>query len=325
MTRPALAHQAATDRARLLEAEVAPLLPFLVDAAITNIHLNADGSVYVRRGGNDERTDLEMPDRDRLALLRTLAALEDLTITREEPILECRLAPYAVRVAGAIPPIVPAPTVVMRRSHSSRLRLGDYVTQRALSVAEACYLSEALQAKKTIVVAGSTDSGKTTLTNALLAEIEEADPDVRLVVLEEDVRELVTASPNAVHMLAGARQSAQQLLRLSLRMNPDRIVIGEARGPECYQWLRAANTGHPGGLLTLHANAAETVVERIADLIAEAGVVPSPARIAAAIDIVLFMSKDPDTGRRTVSAIREVSFDGNVRFHPPALSPEVTP
>jgi type IV secretion system protein VirB11 len=263
--------------------------------------------------------------RDRLALLRTLASLEDQTLTREQPTLECRLAPYGVRVAGAIPPVTTAPTLVMRRSYPHRLRLTDYVKEAAITGGQAHYLRQALRAKKTIVIAGATDSGKTTLTNALLAEIEAEEPDPRLVILEEDVRELVTSSPNAVHLLAGTHQSAQQLLRLCLRMNPDRIVIGEARGPECYQWLRAANTGHPGGLLTLHANSAETVVERIADLIAEAGVSPSLPRIAEAIDVVLFMSKDPATGLRTVSAIRTVSFDGAVTFHIPDLAEEIHP
>lgn len=315
----------ATDRDRLLEAEIAPLLPYLVNASVTNLHINPDGSVFVRKHGTDEATGLVLPERDRLALLRTLAALEDRTITREHPTLECRLDAFAVRVAGAIPPVTTAPTLVMRRAYPSTLRLGDYVTQGALSLPEATYIRQALHEKKTIVVAGATDSGKTTLTNALLAEIEAETPDVRLVILEEDVRELVTTSPNAVHLLAGPHQTAQALLRLSLRMNPDRIVVGEARGPECYQWLRAANTGHPGGLLTLHANAAESVVERIADLIAEAGVVPSEARIARAIDAVLFMSKDVDTGLRSVSAIREVAYGHDISFHPPNLTEEVHP
>lgn len=308
-----------SDRMRLLDAELAPLVPLLTDPAVTNVHVNPDGSVYARRGGCDEHTDLELSERDRLALLRTLAALEGLTITREAPLLECRLASYNVRVAGAIAPVTTAPAVVFRRSYEKRLLLDDYVAQGALTDEEVGYLRWALRERFTIVVAGSTDSGKTTLTNALLAEIEADDPDARLVVLEEDVRELRTASSNAIHLLANEDQSAQKLLRLSLRMNPDRIIIGEARGPECYQWLRAANTGHPGGLLTLHANDAESVVERIADLIAEAGVAPSTLRIVEAIDVVVFLEKDPDTGRRRISQIREVTFDGDAQFFSPHL------
>lgn len=310
-----------SDSMRLLEAELTPLLPLLTDSRVTNVHVNPDGSVFARRGGRDERTGVVMTARERLALLRTLAALEGLTITREEPLLECRLALYNVRVAGAIAPVTTAPAVVFRRSYEKRLLLDDYVEQGALTDEEAGYLRWALRERSTIVVAGATDSGKTTLTNALLAEIESDDPAVRLVVLEEDVRELRTASPNAIHLLANGVQSAQQLLRLSLRMNPDRIIIGEARGPECYQWLRAANTGHPGGLLTLHANDAESVVERIADLIAEAGVTPSTLRIVEAIDVVVFLEKDPDTGRRLVSEIREVTYDGEAQFFPPHQPP----
>ncbi len=317
------------DRQRLLDAEIAPLVPLLTDSAVTNIHVNPDGSVYARRGGRDEPTGIEMPERDRLALLRTLAALEGQTITRDAPLLECKLSRYGVRVAGAIPPVVTAPTLVLRRSYEHRLSLDDYVAQGALARDEAVYLRWAIRDRMTIVVAGATDSGKTTLTNALLAEIEDLEPNARLVILEEDVRELKTRSPNAIHLLANAEQTAQQLLRLSLRMNPDRIIIGEARGPECYQWLRAANTGHPGGLLTLHANDAESVVERIADLIAEAGVTPSTLRIVESIDVVLFMHKDPDTGRRRVSAIREVTFDDEPRFFPPhdpsTFDPEARP
>ncbi len=312
-------HLVTTSAQRLLDAELgAGLRALLDDDAVTNVHLNADGSVFYRTRRGDRRADFNLAAERRLALLRTVASLAGMSITDRRPCLECRMERYDLRVSGAIPPTVPAPIVVLRKTTRRVLTLDDYVRQGALDEAAASYLASAMVAERTVVIAGPSDSGKTTLANALIAALEAVRPDLRIVCIEENVRELRIASANAVRFLAHGSVSAQDLLRFALRVNPARLFIGEARGPECYQWLRACNTGHPGGLLTLHANDARTVVERIADMVAEAGVEPSLARIARTIDLIVYIESDEALGRRVVREVLEVDYiDQRLCFRSP--------
>ncbi|RMH17590.1 MAG: P-type conjugative transfer ATPase TrbB [Acidobacteria bacterium] len=302
----------------ILDAELGPELRALLDApAITNLHLNEDGSVYVRGHGGERRENLTVSARRRLALLRTLAALDGTVVSDERPILQCRMPGRAIRVTGTLPPVSRAPMLVLRKPSERVLTLADYVEQGALTREAAAYLARAFIDHQTIVIAGPTDSGKTTLANALIAALENEQRDLRIVTIEEEIRELRVSSANAVQFLARDGVSAQELLRLALRTNPARILIGEARGAECYQWLRACNTGHPGGLLTLHANSARDVVERIADLIAEASVTPSLRRIARTLDLVVYVEHDEARGRRVVREVLEVGYTNRLTYRSP--------
>jgi type IV secretion system protein VirB11 len=265
---------------------------------VTDIYVNCPGELWVETiGGAIERHDapaLDPATLDRLA--RQIAALSHQGISREHPLLSATL-PDGARVQIVAPPATRGPLALAIRKHvSSDLSLSDYVATgafaetkrgdvgersaadieltRLLDVGDiAAMLSLAVRARKNILVSGGTSSGKTTFLNALIREI----PSEERLILIEDTPELRLDHANAVGLLAArsalgeAQVSADSLLAASLRMRPDRIIVGELRGPEAYTFLRAVNTGHPGSMTTVHADSAERAIEQIALLVLQTG------------------------------------------------------
>jgi type IV secretion system protein VirB11 len=173
---------------------------------------------------------------------------------------------------------------------------------------------------ETLLIAGGVGSGKTTLLSALLDDLLRALPNLRLVLCEEGCRELHAPGANVVRLVASeeAGVSLTRLLRCALRLNPDRIIVGEARGPEALDFLRACNTGHPGGMLTLHANSAADALYRLDDLVQEAGVPSQLGRIARAVDLVVYLERQGT--QRRVLEVAEVRMhsDGGIAAEPVA-------
>ncbi|HEX4695305.1 P-type DNA transfer ATPase VirB11 [Sphingomonas sp.] len=265
---------------------------------VTDIYVNRPGEVWIETiGGAIERHDaagLDGPTLDRLA--RQIAALSHQGISREHPLLSATLSDGA-RVQVVAPPATRGPLALAIRKHvSSDLRLADYVATGAFAETKrgdvgersatdielarlldggdiAGMLSLAVRGRKNILVSGGTSSGKTTFLNALIREI----PAHERLILIEDTPELHLDHANAVGLLAArsalgeAQVSADSLLAASLRMRPDRIIVGELRGPEAYTFLRAVNTGHPGSMTTVHADSAERAIEQIALLVLQTG------------------------------------------------------
>lgn len=281
-----------------LKAFLAPLAGVLARDDVTDIYVNRPGEIWAESlGGGVERynaPELDAPTLDRLA--RQIAALSHQGISREHPLLSASL-PDGSRVQIAAPPATRGPMAIAIRKHiSSDLALGDYVASGAfdrtrrgvtpgkseidLRLAEllaagdiAGMLATAVKARKNILVSGGTSTGKTTFLNALIREI---PADERLILIE-DTPEIHQHHENLVGLLAvrgalgEARVNATDLLAASLRMRPDRIILGELRGEEAYTFLRAINTGHPGSMTSVHADSAERAIEQIVLLVLQAG------------------------------------------------------
>ncbi|AQR74540.1 P-type DNA transfer ATPase VirB11 [Sphingomonas sp. LM7] len=281
-----------------LRSYLAPLTGMLARADVTDIYVNRPGEVWIETlGGAIERHDapgLDTPTLERLA--RQIAALSHQGISREHPLLSASL-PDGARVQVAGPPATRGPMAIAIRKHlSSDLTLQDYVSAGAFDATMrgkaggpsevdaqlarllangdiAGTLATAVRARKNILVSGGTSTGKTTFLNALIREI----PAEERLILIEDTPELKQHHDNLVGLLAvrgalgEAQTSVTDLLAASLRMRPDRIILGELRGEEAYAFLRAINTGHPGSMTSVHADSAERAVEQIALLVLQAG------------------------------------------------------
>ena len=285
------------DRPVYLRSYLAPLAGMLERPDVTDIYVNRPGEVWVETtSGTIERHEAAGLDEATLSrLARQIAALSHQGISREHPLLSATL-PDGARVQVVGPPATRGPLALAIRKHvSPDLALGDYVASgafadtrhgeedtsdidRALAMMLdagdiAGMLAKAVRARKNILVSGGTSTGKTTFLNALIREI---PADERLILIE-DTPELHLRHDNAVGLLAArsalgeARVSADDLLGASLRMRPDRIILGELRGEEAYAFLRAVNTGHPGSMTTVHADSAERAVEQIALLVLQTG------------------------------------------------------
>jgi type IV secretion system protein VirB11 len=233
------------------------------------------------------------------------------TVTPDRPAVAGVLPRSGERFQGLLPPLAERPVFTIRKRASIVFTLEDYVTKGILSAAGADVIRRAVVDRKNILVAGGTGSGKTTLVNAILAE----PPFMSdRIVLIEDTKELQCPADDKVELLTKntePRVTMTDLLRMTLRLRPDRIIIGEVRGPEALAMLKAWNTGHPGGVATIHANSAADALRRIEDLVGEASQVIPNRSIASAINLVIFIERVSGTAGRTVRSIVEVhGFDG---------------
>lgn len=309
-----------------LNAYLAPLQPILAQPDITDIFINKPGEVWIEAlGGATERLDApELTEDNLLRLARQIASLSHQGISREHPLLSARL-PDGSRVQVVAPPATRAGVAIAIRKHvMSDLSLDDYEQTHSFlpprsAHAEADrhsgdaedpvgFLRQAVRQRKNILISGGTSTGKTTFLNALMKEVTSTE---RLIVIE-DTPELTLAHENSVGLVAvkgdlgEARVSADDLLQASLRMRPDRIILGELRGSEAATFLRAVNTGHPGSMTTIHANTPEGAFEQLA-LIVQAGSNLSRIDILDYVRFVVDVSVQLDRvgGRRVISRIEE--------------------
>lgn len=279
--------------------------PDVVEALV-----NADGVLWLDRIGQGlVATSTTMPVADREAAIRLLAHEAGETVGRDHPLLATILPDSAARVQAVLPPLVVAPILSIRKRPSVIFTLDDYVAACIATAEQAATLRAAVAARRNIVVAGGTGSGKTTLLNALLAE--PAFRTCRVVALE-DTAELQLVGANVVQMLTKRTTpevSLRDLVRASLRLRPDRIVVGEVRDGAALDVLKAWNTGHPGGLLTLHANSAADALTRLEDLCLEAGPADPSRLIRSAVDLVVFITRTPtgDGPGRVISQLLDLT------------------
>lgn len=285
--------------ARALGPTIADALaaPDVIEALV-----NADGRVWLDRvGAGLVLTEHRIAAHDRETAIRLLAHEAGETVGEDRPALATILPDSAARVQALLPPLVAAPILSIRKRPSVIYSLADYVRDGIATPDQAALLSTAVTERKNIVVAGGTGSGKTTLLNALLAE--PAFAAARVVILE-DTAELQIASANAVQLLTKRTDppvTMRDLVQVTLRLRPDRIVVGEVRDSSALEVLKAWNTGHPGGLLTLHANSAADALARLEDLCMEAVSVPPKRLIASAVDSVVFIARCG--GKRAIQSI----------------------
>lgn len=269
---------------------------FLEDPDVIEIMLNPDGNVWVERHGHKIDQICQMAPFQAEALISTIASVLRTTINRENPILECELPIDGSRFEAILPPNVAGPTFSIRRKASKIFKLDEYVSSQMMSATHASIIKDAILSKQNILVVGGTGTGKTTLTNALIDHMADFVPEERLVIIE-DTAEIQCRSPNAVILRATEHADMLRLLRATMRLRPDRILVGEVRGAEALSLLKAWNTGHPGGIATVHANDAISGLTRIESLVAEATAAPMQRVIAAAVNLIVSIEKT-NIGRR---------------------------
>ncbi|MDZ4759870.1 MAG: P-type conjugative transfer ATPase TrbB [Alphaproteobacteria bacterium] len=282
----------------MLATALGPALAAMLEAADTiEVMVNPDGRVWVERlGQGREATDVRLEPAETERAIRLVATLTGAEATRLKPIVSAELPPRGERFEGVLPPVARAPCFAIRKPAGRVIHLDEYVASGIVTPRQALDLREAIHARANIIVAGGTGSGKTTLANALLAEI--ATLNERVVILE-DTRELQCAAEDVVALRTQTGSvSLAELVRSTLRLRPDRIIVGEVRGAEALDLLKAWNTGHPGGIATLHANSARAALSRLEQLAMEGCDSPPTALIAEAIDIIVFIERGGPAGRR---------------------------
>ncbi|UTV80051.1 P-type conjugative transfer ATPase TrbB [Acidithiobacillus sp. YTS05] len=279
------------------------------DPSAVEIMLNDDGHVLVERHGEGIRELTTLHPQKALNFLGLMAAYRDTVVAGDRPIVEGAMPTEfrRARFAGCIPPLVSAPTFSIRLPTTKVLSLEDYEKAGILTIEQRLQLMQAIEERKNILVSGGTASGKTTLLNALSGHVAHlAGLDQRIVIIE-DTPEIVCQAPNTVQLLANDDIGIDmtRLLKLTLRLRPDRIFVGEVRDRAALALLKAWNTGHPGGLATLHADNPELALERLDVLCQEAGVPSQMRLIQEAVHVVVQIERDTShPARRRVSAIR---------------------
>ncbi len=274
----------------MLRTALGPLIAgHLEDPRVVEVMLNPDGRLWIDRlSGGLEDTGARVGPADAERIVRLVAHHVGLEVHAGSPGISAELPEGGERFEGLVPPVVAAPCFAIRRPAVAVFTLTDYVQAGIMSGLQADLLRAAVRSRKNILVAGGTSTGKTTLVNALLAEIAQTGDRV---VLIEDTRELQCAAPNLVALRTkDGAATLSDLVRSALRLRPDRIPIGEVRGAEALDLLKAWGTGHPGGVGTLHAGSAMGALRRLEQLIQEAVVTVPRALIAETIEVIAVLT-----------------------------------
>ena len=286
---------------------------FLDDPQIVEVMLNPDGRLWIdtlRDGMADTGERLSAADGERI--VRLVAHHVGAEVHAGSPRVSAELPETGERFEGLLPPVVAAPTFAIRKPAVAVFTLHDYVAAGTMTADQAEILRTAVATRQNILVAGGTSTGKTTLTNALLAEMAKIGDRV---VLIEDTRELQCAAPNLVALRTrDGIASLSDLVRSSLRLRPDRIPVGEVRGSEALDLLKAWGTGHPGGVGTIHAGTGVGALRRLEQLIQEAVVTVPRALIAETIDLVAVLS-GRGASRRLTDLVRVDGLTPNGDYH----------
>ncbi len=288
--------------ARMLRTALgSDIAAFLDDPSVVEVMLNPDGRIWLDRlSGGLEDTGARLSFADAERIVRLVAHHVGAEVHETSPRVSAELPDTGERFEGLLPPVVAAPSFAIRKPAVAVFTLGDYVDAGIMTMAQAELLYSAVHARTNILVVGGTSTGKTTLVNALLAEVAKTGDRV---VLIEDTRELQCAAPNLVALRTkDGAATLTDLVRSALRLRPDRIPIGEVRGGEALDLIKAWGTGHPGGIGTLHAGSALGALRRLEQLVQEAVVTVPRALIAETIGLVAVL-----TGRGAARRLSELA------------------
>lgn len=297
-----------------------PLEPLLSEPTISDILVNNYHSVYIERFGRLELTPVRFKDNDHLMkIIDRIVSRVGRRIDESSPMVDARLADGS-RVNAIIPPLaIDGASMSIRRFSEDKMKLNDLVEKGALTMQMAEFLKSAAKAKQNVLISGGTGSGKTTMLNAMSNFI---PADERIVTIE-DSAELQLQLPHVVRLetrpanIEGKGEvSLRDLVKNSLRMRPDRIVIGEVRGGEAFDMLQAMNTGHDGSLTTVHANKPRDALARVENMVSMAGFeLPTAAvrkQIASAINIIVQLNRLEDGSRRVISIQEVAGMEGDI-------------
>jgi len=307
-----LNREAISRGARMLRTALGPAIAlWLEDASVVEVMLNPDGRLWIDRlaGGLADTGERLSPD-DGERIVRLVAHHVGAEVHPGSPRVSAELPETGERFEGLLPPVVTAPAFAIRKPAVAVFTLDDYVAAGIMVSGQAETLRSAVVDRRNILVAGGTSTGKTTLTNALLAEVAKTTDRV---VLIEDTRELQCKAPNLVALRTkDGVASLSDLVRSSLRLRPDRIPIGEVRGAEALDLLKAWGTGHPGGVGTIHAGSAIGALRRMEQLIQEAVVTVPRALIAETIQFIAVLTgRGSDRRLAELACVEGLDSDGD--------------
>lgn len=288
-----------------------PVEALLLDPGVSEVMVNPGPRVFIERDGRlEEVPDVRLCEEQLRPAVKHIARLLGADVSEEQPVLDARL-PDGSRVAAILPPVsVGGITLAIRKFTAQHFSLQDLVTCGTLPQEVADLLTTRVRRRNNILISGATSTGKTTLLNILADAIPEADR----IVLIEDTAEVRIEKPNLVRLEARREQNGmpavtiRDLIRATLRLRPDRIVVGEIRGPEAYDWLQALNTGHAGAISTIHANTAAQALQRFTSCVLQSGIeIPYKAiksHAGGLIDLLVHIERQD--GRRMVTQVLEV-------------------
>jgi len=282
-----------SSRHRLLQmlttAMGAHITALLEDPAVVELMLNPDGRLWVDRlGSGRSDTGYTVNPADAQRVIELVASSTGSVCSADQPMVSAELPGSGNRFQGILPPVTSTPVFTIRKKALMVFALDDYVKDGIISDSQRDKIIEAVHTKQNILIVGGTGSGKTTLANAVLNEVSKT---LDRCIIIEDTLELQCTAPDTVFMRSRDHVSMNDLLKATMRLRPDRIIVGEVRGPEALTLLKAWNTGHPGGVATVHANSAKGGLTRLEQLIQEAIPTPQKALIAEAVNIVIFIER----------------------------------
>ncbi|MGG7519418.1 P-type conjugative transfer ATPase TrbB [Allorhizobium undicola] len=291
---------------KLQEALGDQLCVALDDSNVVEIMLNPDGKLFIERLGHGVAPAGEMSPAAAEMVIGTVAHALQSEVDTNQPIISGELPIGGHRFEGLLPPIVAKPAFTIRRRASRLIPLDDYVRTGVMTDLQAGTIRSAIASRLNIIISGGTGSGKTTLANAVIDEIVRSAPEDRLVILE-DTAEIRCAAENAVLLHTSDSVDMARLLKSTMRLRPDRIVVGEVRDGAALTLLKAWNTGHPGGVATIHSNTAMSALRRLEQLTAEASQQPMHEVIGEAVDLIVSIERTP-RGRRVRDIITVERF-----------------
>jgi type IV secretion system protein TrbB len=287
---------------------------YLTDATVVEILLNPDGSVWVEHlGSPPRRTEIYMSPVEAEAMLRQVAAEVRMQLNEGAPAMLCRLPLYGARLQAVIPPIVTAPIFAMRRPAKEMFPLSHYVEQGVITERQRHCLREAVLGRANILVGGSTGSGKTTFATSLLNELSGTTDRVLVI---EDYPELQCTLPHTVPMLINPpNYTWRHAVINAMRLRPDRIIVAEVVDGAAVEVAKAWNTGHPGGLATIHADSTTLMLERFCQLMEEVVQIAPRETVAATINVCLHLRRDRSVpaGRSVTGLVRVNGYDRAAR------------
>ncbi|AIO31818.1 P-type conjugative transfer ATPase TrbB [Burkholderia cenocepacia] len=295
-------------RVRMLRTAMGPLIAAaLEDPDVVEIMLNPDRTLWVDRLSSGRAPlGVELSEEDGERIIRLVAAHVGAEVHRGQPLLTAELPETGERFEGILPPAAPAPAFALRKRAVGVIPLERYVADGMMTAEQAAFLRDAVRERQNILIAGGTSTGKTTLANALLAEI--ATTGDRVLVLEDTI-ELQCAARDHVPLRTRAGVvSMTDLVRATMRLRPDRVIVGEVRGGEALDLVKVWGTGHPGGIATIHAGSPLGALLRLEQLILEVAVNPPRALIAEAVNVVVFIA-GRGRKRRIENIARVVGYD----------------
>ena len=266
------------------------IMQALQNDSVTEIMLNPNKTIWTdSHGVMEEAGDMGAGYSE--SLIKMVASCVKEEVGPSNPLLECELPFHGARFEGLLPPVVANPTISIRKHASVVYTLQHYVDSKILTEKQRDFIEQAVKDRKNILIAGSTGSGKTTFTNAVIKSIEHIHENHRLIVIE-DTNELQIEGKNNVIIRSNTNFCTLKALKATMRLRPDRIIVGEVRGGEALTLLKSWNTGHSGGACTVHANGAAAALIRLEQLISEVSTTPMHHLIAEAVDIVIFIQKE---------------------------------